>query len=474
MIKLAICFASFLFLFAAMNLGAQQEQDILLIDSLYQLSEKQDGREKIETLLHLSEAYRLVSFDKSLKTGEDAKDLSDKEGYQGLKGKILKSLGVSAYYIGDYDLAMRYYDMSINVYKQLDDLKGVANCLHNKALIYEVTGRIDSAFAYYSGSLAIEEKLGNLSGQGMTIMNIGNLHYQQGKYSEALDNYYRAGLIVKDSPDTLLIAQILLNTGLVYWQWDQNDLALDKFFEAMELFEILENEWDLATVNFHLGLIYATELNQPDKGMEYYMKALEMKQELGDPAGSARVMNSIGSLLSENLQHDKASEYFAKSLSIYEALGHASGLVETWYFIGKAYQADGKIGKSIEAIEKCLSLSAEFDMHSLDDECNEMMMKNFAMIGNKEAFSHYFKLFSDSNDSTVSQLKKLNMSEANLKYVLENMESDFQFMERDKKRMFLELRYYRWALTIVSTFLILLFIALIVQRKRFLNRKNLS
>lgn len=474
MIKQAIGFAFILFLFATVDLCAQEEQDILLIDSLYQLSGKQDGREKIETLLQLSEAYRLVSFDKSLKTGEDAMALSDKEGYQGLKGKILKSLGVSAYYIGDYDLALRYYDMSINAYRQQDDLKGVASCLHNKALIYEITGRFDSAIIYYLNSLAMEEKLGDLSGQGMTILNIGNLHYQQGNYSQALDNYYRAGLIVKDLPDTLLLGQILQNTGLVYWQWDQNDQALEKLFEARELFEQSGEEWELANVNYHLGLMYAAELDQPDKGMEYYLKALDMKQMLGDPAGSARVLNSIGDLLSKQLQHEKAFEYFAKSLRIYETLGHASGLVETWYFMGKAYQAAGQIVKSIEAIEKSLNLSVQYEMHVLVEECNEIMMENFALIGNKQAFSYYFKLVSDSQDSTISQLKKLNMSEARLKYVLQNMESDFQILEKDNKQMQLELRYYRWALSVLSALLLLIFIGLLIQRKRFSNQRNVS
>ncbi|MBU1009006.1 MAG: tetratricopeptide repeat protein [Bacteroidetes bacterium] len=451
---------------------ASGEDDLRQIDSMYRRSEKQEGIEKIETLLNLSEAYRLVSFDKSLKTGEHAMAFAEQAGYQGLKGKILKSLGVSAYYIGDYDLALQYYGRAIAAFKQVNDQKGIANCLHNTGLVYEVTGEMEKAVSFYEESLQIEEQLGDAIGQAQSIMNIGNLYYQQDSYDKALDYYFRALLITRDLSDTLLLGQLNQNIGLVYWQWDQVDEALNQFILARDLFEQSGELWEQANATYHIGLMYATEMNEPDKGLDYYLRALSMKDMVGDPPGSARILNSIGNLLAEQGKYVEAFTNYMQSLELYEAINNANGIVETYFYIGRTHYKAGNYLASIGFLEKCLSLARTYQLSSFYDDCNSLLMQNYEKTGNKAAFAHYFSLFNKAYDSTLSSLKKVQMTSARFRYKLNDISSDLSATEAKMDKLQRELQFYRWALAALILLVSSLFLVIFLMRKRNISHRK--
>ena len=104
------------------------------IDSLHIRLLIVEDEEKIETLLTLSEAYRNIVFNDCIKYGMQALRLADETNNKTLKALIFKSLGISCYYSGNMDIALGYYSQSLNVYKDIKDEKGQANCLNNIGL----------------------------------------------------------------------------------------------------------------------------------------------------------------------------------------------------------------------------------------------------------------------------------------------------------------------------------------------------
>ena len=88
--SILLCFA----VFYAVSIFA--DGNLIKIDSLNKLVGLQSGRERIETLIMLSEAYRDISLDKSLQTGVEAGKYASDEGFENLKGRILLSMGESA------------------------------------------------------------------------------------------------------------------------------------------------------------------------------------------------------------------------------------------------------------------------------------------------------------------------------------------------------------------------------------------
>lgn len=460
------------FIVLAAESHAGQEDDLRLIDSLVQASQAQKGRNKVETLIQLSEAYRAVSFDKSLMTGETAIALSENEGYLSLKGKTLKSLGVSAYFMGDYDLAQQYFDKGLKAFSMAADRKGIAECLHNLALVHELKGEAAKAMDFYNQSLEIEIELGDADGQATTILNIGNLFYEQGKFAQAYDHYYRALLIRQDIHDTLGRAELLKNMAMVYWQWDDVDKAIANLNEAGDIFTRFGNEWELSSVFLNLGMIYSEELNDSKTGRKHLLRALSMKQELGDIAATARIMGNLGNIYSRMKDLTTAFDYFENALRMYEQSGHALGQVEIWFYRGRALFETGQFARAAQALEHCLSLSANFNLTLLNNDCHQLLMKAYALTGDNKAFNKYFSLFMEGYDSSMKNLNKMSVQEARSAYLIDNLINDINQSELENKHLYRQLLRYKMILSasLALTLLAVVTIVLLIRhRKRTFN-----
>ena len=101
------------------------------------------------------EALKL--FDESLKI---RKDINDKKGIAW--GKYQK--GVVYRIEGDYDRALRYFNQSEDLFKGLNDEKGIAEVYHGKGDLYRRQSNLDKALEYYDASMkAIKEHLNHTS-----------------------------------------------------------------------------------------------------------------------------------------------------------------------------------------------------------------------------------------------------------------------------------------------------------------------
>ena len=109
-----------------------------------------------------------------------------------------------------------------------------------------------------------------------------------------------------------------------YLAWAHRGLALTR-----------KQEWrnDEGTLLNNIGSVYDS-LGQRDKALEYYNKALPIREEVGDRGGLATTLNNIGSVYDSLGQRDKALEYYNKALPISEEVGDRGGLATTLNNIG--------------------------------------------------------------------------------------------------------------------------------------------
>ena len=120
------------------------------IDSLKNELSVNRGTAKVETLIRISEAYRNIHFNDCIDYGMIAIDESRLLKNKELEAKAFKSLGISAYYSGDFDKAILYYQNSLELFEKLNDNKGMAACYNNIGLIYEEKAEFEMAYEYYN------------------------------------------------------------------------------------------------------------------------------------------------------------------------------------------------------------------------------------------------------------------------------------------------------------------------------------
>jgi tetratricopeptide (TPR) repeat protein len=130
------------------------------------------------------------------------------------------------------------------------DLKGIAHLYHQIGYIFEQKQDFIDALNYYKQSLNIELSYlpSNDHSLSATYNNIGAILYEQGDFNRALDNYRCALDIDKlaELPNHMQIATSYNNIGLIF-------MYQEKYQEALE---IINKQWKLYTLIFHLVIHY--------------------------------------------------------------------------------------------------------------------------------------------------------------------------------------------------------------------------
>ncbi len=103
--------------------------------------------------------------------------------------QIYNDVGVTHKQLGDYEAAHAALDEAMNRFVTLDDTKGQAQTLGNRASVYEAEELMDEAIDAYKQSAHMFEALGENEMAMYVWQAISRLRKSQGRYIEAIGAY---------------------------------------------------------------------------------------------------------------------------------------------------------------------------------------------------------------------------------------------------------------------------------------------
>lgn len=113
---------------------------------------------------------------------------NDKEG----KNEIAMSygnVGKSYFAMGNYVKAMEYYELALNLSKELGNKQREALMLNNIGSILAEKGKYDEAYPYFTKALDIYKEVDSPEKIALCLNNIAEIHYRKGEYQKSADNY---------------------------------------------------------------------------------------------------------------------------------------------------------------------------------------------------------------------------------------------------------------------------------------------
>jgi serine phosphatase RsbU (regulator of sigma subunit)/Tfp pilus assembly protein PilF len=111
-----------------------------------------------------------------------------------------------------------------------------------------------------------------------------------------------------------------------------DDLALSYFYEALH-YASAADEGRKAVLYNHIGDI-AFQQGKYDVAMEYFPKALQIREKMNDTDGMASSCLNIGSVLQRDGKYQLAEEKYKESLAWYEKTGNQCGQVDCYNNLG--------------------------------------------------------------------------------------------------------------------------------------------
>jgi len=142
----------------------------------------------------------------------------------------------------------------------------------------------------------------------------------------------------------------------------------------MEIWEKSGDRLKLAYIYNNMGSLYGRK-KETDKALEYFNKALAIREDLGDKKGTATTLGNLGSLQSTLGNNESSLKFFTRSLELYEEIDNTRGIAYTCSTIGGLYTDQGNLEEAEELINRGLRIARELNFKDWEIYSLEAIIK---------------------------------------------------------------------------------------------------
>jgi serine phosphatase RsbU (regulator of sigma subunit) len=407
----------------------------------------------------------------------------------------LTNIGLSEQALGKNDQYIKHIDEAAALYLRVNDDDRYCTGILNKSAYLGDAGRHTEALAAIIGGIKNAEKAGNKSIILKFYTNLSHLNELMGDTAEAFNNVNHAIKIAIENNYRGDLGKSLTVLSTIYFDTRQYNKSLEVLKTAEQVYTELNNEYELAGVHLHFGNCY-TKMGTPEKGEEYYLKALGVFEKAGKKIAIAGMYSNIGVTYYDRKMYDKALEYYQKATAIRKEIKIGKELYESYQTLSNVYYKMGDYKSSYDQFALYVklrdSLSAnsskkdmqqlkalfetekkeqEIEMLSKDKELSTLLLlKNEKELMNQllasKSKEQEIKLLSAENIISEGKVKEAQLAEAQKEKELESANKIVELGAKEAERQ-KQVRNI-----IFSALVLVLFLAIFILRGYFQKRKD--
>jgi DNA-binding SARP family transcriptional activator/predicted ATPase len=223
----------------------------------------------------------------------------------------LNAQGLMAYFRGDFAAAEQHLQKALAYFRQTGDRGGMAYAMNNLAnVISEDQADYTTAIRLYQESLAIYREMDDLLGQSKCLINLGGSAQMQEDVAEAR-RLYQEGIDICRAMDNRVALAVALN-NLGQLEADQGAYAAGEAFvqESLEIKREIGERRSIVFALKQLGAI-ARQTGRLRQAQAYLDEALAIGQELGTAVLIADVLTAVAQLYAVQNRPEQALELLA-------------------------------------------------------------------------------------------------------------------------------------------------------------------
>ncbi|MFC2140873.1 tetratricopeptide repeat protein [Acidobacteriota bacterium] len=387
-----------------------------------------EGKERINLLVELTEAYNKKNPQKALEYGKQALELLDTFPNEKTRAAALNNLSNVYKSLGKQETAREYALDSLTIAEKINDKPGAADARDSLAQISIIFGELDQALEYYKKNVQLYKELKDQSRLARTLNSIGIIYFDKSDYPQALEFYQQALKIYEELNDPWGISAIYANIGYIYWELKDTDKSLEHYFKSLEMFKKLNNEPSIVTTLDNIGVVHSY-LGNYDKALAYFDEALTISEKLVPQYFTSIILNHKGEVHKE-LNHDRqALALFTRSLEIREDLKEKPGIAEVYINIASIDQRLGRYQEAIQKATKGLEIAREGNLKSMISDAYKVLSETYEAMGDHKKALGYYKKFKEINDTIFNE----NTTRKIARFEIERRESQIELLRKDQQ-----------------------------------------
>jgi tetratricopeptide (TPR) repeat protein len=226
------------------------------------------------------------------------------------KAKALNGLGSVKSRTGDHQSALKYGNEALQIFRDLQDQRGIAGCFINMAFSFYMLGHVNLSIKYVIKGTKICEK---------------------NKYEDYLINGYNF-------------------IGYMYYSQKNFADALKYMLKTDSLISHLGIAVDFG-MKTNLGIVYH-ELGQYDKSIATLKRSLEVQRELNQKANLSNTIMELGNAYGKTGDFDLAIKYIDKAIVVAKENDQMTEMSNAMLIKGKVYLKMNEYDKAIRCVPK--------------------------------------------------------------------------------------------------------------------------
>jgi tetratricopeptide (TPR) repeat protein len=269
-----------------------------------------------------------------------ARDAARHAGDQIGEARALNSLGLLAWWKGQYEQAAEQLRHAMTLYRETADPSSQAYVLANLGIVVGQQGKYEQAGDYLRQALALHRKTGDRSGEGRALSNLGMVEEEQGRYAEAAGFYRQSLILSRETGDRTSEAYGLVSLGVIEGRLGQLDEATRHIKQSLRGFRESGNRAVQPEVLAALGEVVLRQ-GDHERAARHYTESLALSRELGNPADEARARNGLGEALLVAGQAAEARTELVTALDLAARIGQKREQARAHDGLARSYDAAG-------------------------------------------------------------------------------------------------------------------------------------
>ena len=339
---------------------------------------------KISALIDSSSLYLNSSRDSALDLTRQALKLANQNNLDKGKSDAFYNLGYLHYRWGEQSTAQKYLQKSLKISRRIQDSAGIGRAFNRLGNSVWFQNQQPEAKNYYKKALEIQQKLNSHREIGRSLNNLANVARQWGNYQKSISLYLQAREHYQKADFTEGLAWLNFSLTLLYKKLEDYDSALKSINTALGIYKKLVKEnKDSSGIMIcygQLGDIYNL-MDQPEKGLEYHSKALELRKRSGVKAAIADGFTGVGQTYYYLEKYDKARQYFQRSQQYKKEAKIKKGRDTNLKFLSYIAIQGNNYNQALSLLQKALSIARDANQHNSESD----ILKQMSAVYKKQA-----------------------------------------------------------------------------------------